>query len=237
MDQAELDGGAAAAEDATEPGATGQTRLGQAYDGLRQLLLSGGVPPGTRLTEAELTSRFNVSRSTMRSVLVRLVQEGYVTSEVNRGVRTRSFSVEEARDIMEAREVIESALAGMAAERATEEEVQGLRATLAEMADCKARGDQAAYSQGNRRFHRQVRAAAHQSTLARAHETLLYPLVMRQYRDLSAQHPRDGSVEEHQAILLGIVTRNPESAAAAMRHHVSSARRALILNHSFQEDS
>ncbi|MFI6550881.1 GntR family transcriptional regulator [Streptomyces prunicolor] len=216
-------------DDVVDPGRTSPTRHSQAYDGLRSLLLSGSVEPGTRLTEADLTRMFNVSRSTMRAVLVRLTQEGYVTSEVNRGVRTRSFSVEEAADILEARETLESALAGKAAERATDEEIAQLRATLREMEDCKARGDQAAYSRGNRLFHQQVKQAAHQQTLAKAYDTLLYPLVMRQYRNLSAPHPRAGSLEEHQAILLAIVTRNPEAAVAAMRHHVASARQALLL--------
>ena len=216
-------------DDVVDPGRTSPTRHSQAYEGLRTLLLSGSVEPGTRLTEADLTRMFNVSRSTMRSVLVRLTQEGYVTSEVNRGVRTRSFTVEEAADILEARETLESALAGKAAERATDEEIAQLRATLREMEECKARGDQAAYSRGNRLFHQQVKQAAHQVTLAKAYDTLLYPLVMRQYRNLSAPHPRAGSLEEHQAILLAIVTRNPDAAVAAMRHHVASARQALLL--------
>lgn len=208
---------------------TSATRSSQAYEELRSLLLSGSIEPDTRLTEADLTRMFGVSRSTMRAVLARLTQEGYVTSEVNRGVRTRSFSPDEARDILEARETLEAALAGWAAERATEEEIEELRATLEAMADALSRDDQAAYSQGNRLFHQQVKAAAHQFTLARAYDTLLYPLVMRQYRNLSAHHPRAGSYEEHQAILLAIVTRNPEAARAAMGHHVATARHALVL--------
>ncbi|WP_433887630.1 GntR family transcriptional regulator [Streptomyces sp. CA-111067] len=208
---------------------TSATRSSQAYEELRSLLLSGSMEPNTRLTEADLTRMFNVSRSTMRAVLVRLTQEGYVSSEVNRGVRTRDFSPEEAADILEARETLESALAGKAAERATEDEIRALRATLDEMADAQSRGDQAAYSQGNRRFHQQVKEAAHQVTLARAYETLLYPLVMRQYRNVAVHHPRAGSYEEHQAILLAIVTRNPDAAVAAMRHHVAAARHALVL--------
>lgn len=205
------------------------SRYGQAYEELRSLLLSGSIEPNTRLTEADLTGMFNVSRGTMRSVLVRLVQEGYVTSEVNRGVRTRSFSSEEAADILEARETLESALAGKAAERATEEDIAGLRGTLEAMEEAQSRRDQAEYSRGNRKFHQQVKEAAHQKTLARAYDNLLYPLVMRQYRNVSAPHPRRGSLEEHQAIFLAIVTHNPEAAVAAMRHHVSSARQMLLL--------
>lgn len=98
------------------------------------------------------------------------------------------------------------------------------------MRQAQERGDQATYSQCNRRFHQGVKHAAHQATLARTYDTLLYPLVMRQYRNLSARHPRDGSLHEHQAILLAITTRNPDAAAAAMRHHVGSARRAPLLD-------
>ncbi|MGV9293944.1 GntR family transcriptional regulator [Amycolatopsis sp. NPDC003676] len=206
------------------------TRYSQVYEELRTVLLSGAYEPNTRLTEADLTTRFEVSRGTIRSVLVRLAQEGYVTSEANRGVRTRSFTLSEAADILEARETLEAALAGKAAERATDREIAELRATLEGMEAAQGKGDQSAYSRGNRAFHQQVKAAAHQATLARTYDTLLYPLVMRQYRNISAQHPRAGSLAEHRAILLAIITRNPEAAAAAMRHHVGSARRALLLD-------
>jgi DNA-binding GntR family transcriptional regulator len=221
----DLNGDNAAPADVKSSG----TRYIQAYEGLRSLLLSGSIEPNTRLTEADLTGKFNVSRGTMRAVLARLVQDGYITSEVNRGVRTRSFSVEEAADILEARETLESALAGKAAERATDEEIGELRAIAEAMSAAQARGDAKEYSQGNRLFHQQIKIASHQKTLARAYDNLLYPLVMRQYRDLGAPHPRQGSLEEHHAILLAIVTRNPESAIAAMRLHVSTARRMLAL--------
>lgn len=208
---------------------TSANRHEQAYDRLVSILLSGRYEPNTRLTEAELTQLLNVSRGTIRSVLVRLAQEGYVTSEVNRGVRTRQFSVADAIDILEAREILEGALAAKAAERATPAELDDLTRTVAAMRQAQLNGDQDEYSRLNRSFHQQVREAAHQQTLARFFDALLYPLVMRQYRDLAAPHPRTRSLEEHQAILSAIITRNPEAASATMRHHIASARRALLL--------
>jgi DNA-binding GntR family transcriptional regulator len=201
----------------------------QAYDRLVAILLSGKYEPNTRLTEVELTKLLNVSRGTIRSILVRLAQQGYVTSETNRGVRTRLFSVEDAVDILEAREVLEGALAAKAAERATQEELDSLARTVAFMRELELKGDQDEYSRQNRHFHRQIREAAHQQTLSGFFAALLYPLVMRQYRDLEAPHPRAGSLDEHQAILSAIITRNPEAASAAMRHHISKARKALLL--------
>jgi DNA-binding GntR family transcriptional regulator len=204
-------------------------RYEQAYDRLVSILLSGRYAPNTRLTEAELTQLLNVSRGTIRSVLVRLAQEGYVTSEVNRGVRTRVFSVADAVDILEAREILEGALAAKAAERAMQEELDDLTRTVSVMREAQLNGDQDEYSRQNRYFHRQIRKAAHQETLARFFDALLYPLVMRQYRNLEAPHPRTRSLDEHQAILSSVITRNPEAASAAMRHHISSARKALLL--------
>lgn len=203
----------------------------QAYGTLVSMLLSGSFEPNTRLTEAELTQMLNVSRGTIRSVLVRLAREGYVTSEVNRGVRTRLFSVADAIDILEAREVLEGALAAKAAERATQGELDDLARTVAVMREAQLKGAPDEYSRQNRKFHQQIREAAHQETLTRFCDALLYPLVMQQYRELAGPHPRPGSLEEHQAILSAIITRNPEAASATMRHHISSVRQSRLLRH------
>lgn len=206
------------------------SRVDKAYHDLRSRLLSGHFAPNARLTEAELTSLLDVSRGTVRSVLVRLAHEGYLTSEPNRGVRTRVFTVDEALAVLEAREVLESALARAAAERVTDLEVEALARTCDQMRAAEYARNAAEYSRLNREFHRQVRAAARQPILSGFVDALVYPLVMRQYRDLTTRHPRADSLSEHLAILAAVQTRNPAASAAAMRHHVSSARRALLLN-------
>lgn len=208
---------------------TGANRTAQAYRELRGLILSGHYPPDSRLTESELTARLQVSRGTVRSVLARLAQEGYVTAEANRSSRTRSFTEDEAIEILETREVLEAALAAKAAERATDEDLAELTETCERMRARSRSGSCEEYSALNRRFHEQVRQAARQATLTRFVDSLLYPLVLRQYRDMERSRPRAAVVQEHEAILAALLTRNPEAAAAAMRHHLSAVRRALQL--------
>ncbi|NKQ53182.1 GntR family transcriptional regulator [Amycolatopsis sp. K13G38] len=221
---------AASTEQAGERGPdAGANRTSQAYQELRSLILSGHYEPDSRLTESDLTGRLGISRGTLRSVLARLAQEGYVTAEANRSARTRSFSVEEAIEILETREVLESALAANAAKRATEAEIEEMTKTCKRMWECQVPGGREEYWELNRRFHEQVRQAARQATLTRFVDSLLYPLVMRQYRDADRTNPRVDSVREHEAILAAIVTHNPEAAASAMRHHLSAARRDLQL--------
>jgi DNA-binding GntR family transcriptional regulator len=206
------------------------SRFTHAYGDLRNLILSGRFAPNARLTEAELTSLLDVSRATVRLVTLRLAQEGYLTSEPNRGVRTRVFTVEEAAEILEAREIAEAALAGKAAVQATDAELDALTKTCEAMAVAEYAHAEAEYSDLNREFHRQIREAAQQRILSGFVDSLVYPLVMRQYRNRTRSHPRANSLNEHKAILYALHTRNPEAAAAAMRHHVASARRALLLN-------
>ncbi|MFJ8825538.1 GntR family transcriptional regulator [Streptomyces sp. NPDC102467] len=216
--------------------AAASSRFTQAYQDLRNLIVSGHFPPNARLTEAELTNRLDVSRGTIRSVLVRLAQEGYVTSEPNRGVRTRVFTIEEAAAVLEAREVLESALAAKAAVHATEPELAELADICAKMGDAEDAHDEAEYSRLNRCFHRHVRTIARQPILSGFVDVLVYPLVMRQFRDLARSHPRANSLNEHCAVLAALLTHNPDAAAAAMRHHVASARRALLLNTASDEE-
>lgn len=208
----------------------GPSRFDQAYQNLRDLIIGGRFEPNYRLTEADLTQLLDVSRGTVRSVAARLAQEGYLSAEPNRGVRTRQFSIEEAIDILEAREVLEAALAAKAATSATDAELDG----MAEIIDLMASADRVRaateYSGLNREFHRRVREAARQQTMSAFVDSLHYPLVMRQYRDLTTPHPRMNSLSEHRAIFYALRTRNADAASAAMRHHVASARRALLLN-------
>ncbi len=206
------------------------SRFMKAYEDLRALIVAGHFEPGARLTEAELTGLLNVSRGTVRSVIVRLAQEGYLTREPNRGVRTRVFTLDEAISVLEAREILESAIAAKCAERATAQELADLRSIWEEMGDADYLSDATTFSKLNQRFHQHIRDCARQPILASFVEQLVYPLVMRQYRNQTTQHPRPDSLGEHHAIVTAIQTRNPDAASAAMRHHISSARRALLLN-------
>lgn len=205
-------------------------RTEQAYQDLRAMIVSGQYEPDARLTESELTAQLQVSRGTVRSVIARLAQEGYVTTEVNRGARTRSFSVDEAVEILETRAVLEAALAAKAAERATEAEIAAMTEVCKRMWDWQFPGGREAYWELNRTFHGQVKQAARQATLAKFVDSLLYPLVVSQYLNNENATPRLESVREHEAILAAIATQNPEAAAAAMRHHLSRVKHTLQLN-------
>jgi DNA-binding GntR family transcriptional regulator len=190
----------------------------------------GDYKPNQRLVESELTVVLGVSRPTLRAVFVALEQENYIMLERNRGARVRQFSPVEADEILEAREIIESALAGLAAAKITKEECGELESIVTQMIEADRAGEGQRYSACNRQFHARILAAADQPTLAQFLAATPYPLVMSQYRDLLTRHPREGSLREHQAILAALQIGNGVAAEAGMRAHLAAARRALTLN-------
>lgn len=63
-------------------------RIGTVYQRLRDLIVSGRLAPGTRITEADVVERFGISRTPVRSALHRLQQEGYIrATKVGRRAR------------------------------------------------------------------------------------------------------------------------------------------------------
>jgi DNA-binding GntR family transcriptional regulator len=190
----------------------------------------GEYAPNQRLVESELSASLGVSRGTLRSVFIALEQENYISLERNRGARVRQFAPSEAIEILQTREILESAATGLAAARITPDELRILDRIMDRMKDADTVQDGKRYSACNKEFHATIIAAAKQPTLSRFISSTPYPLVMSQYRDLQAPHPRGGSLEEHQAILAALRIRNSAAAEAVMRHHIESTRRALTLN-------
>src|SRR5215204_4789941 len=78
---------------------------------LRRAIMYGSIPPGSQLTETELAAQFQVSRGPLREAMQRLVQEGLLRSERNRGLFVVELDDDDARDIYVARAAVEKAAA------------------------------------------------------------------------------------------------------------------------------
>jgi GntR family transcriptional regulator of vanillate catabolism len=84
---------------------------------LRRLLLTGGFTSGERLTELDLVSRLEASRTPVRHALTRLAHEGLLEALPKGGFRVCGFSLDEVWDAIELRGVLEGTAARLAAER------------------------------------------------------------------------------------------------------------------------
>lgn len=96
------------------------------------------LPPGTKLSEATLCDAFGVRRGRVRRALLLLASRKIVELHANRGAYVARPTTQEAHAIFEARRAVEDAVAGLAAERATSEDLDRLEAHL--QAEMRAQG-------------------------------------------------------------------------------------------------
>jgi DNA-binding GntR family transcriptional regulator len=139
-------------EEERKSGVVNRTLVDQVTANLRAAILDGKVVPGQRLKIKDLTQRFGVSHIPIRESLLRLQSEGLVVHLPHRGVTVAALTLDESKDIYDARRVLERAIAERAVGRVTEDIVRGVSAALDDM-ERAANSDMNAYLEAHRLFH------------------------------------------------------------------------------------
>jgi GntR family transcriptional regulator, transcriptional repressor for pyruvate dehydrogenase complex len=206
---------------------------------VRNLITSGRLRPGDRLpAERELAVQIGVSRPTVRAGLRALAAMGVVQSRHGSGTFIPSgpptlgseplsflaalhgFTREE---MYEARRILEVGAAGLAAERATPEQMTTMAEEVANL--FSAMDDPQRFLVHDIEFHRTVAAASGNPIVATLVE-MVSALYYERRRDTAAlatdRNLRDSS-EMHRKIFLAIRTRDPETARAAMNEHLKQS--------------
>jgi len=187
--------------------------------------------PGSRLPkEAELADRFHVSRIVIREAMKILEERGAVEVRAGRGTitmaptadRVKSSLLRLFRDqpipspteierMMELREVLEESAAGLAAIRATPDDLQRIAAALADMA-APGRTDEE-IMEADLRFHLAVAEATHN----RYFEMVLEPLTHVFVLQLQLTDSYNAGVDLHRQIFEKITKGDPVAARQAVR--------------------
>ena len=197
------------------------------YAQVKRDILGGALPGGSLVTEGGLAEVAGVSRTPVREALLRLEGEGLVRLYPKKGALVVPPSVDDARDVLEARVVIEEWAARAVWSRradlfpALEAELAGMRAT-------RTSGDVERLVEHDRRFHEILVTAAGNAVLTRTYQGLRD----RQLTILAAQFRRDGdridrAVTNHVRLLEILRTGTVEGLVAETHTHVHDAVAAL----------
>lgn len=189
---------------------------------LREAILRGAYAPRQRLIEADLADEYGASRFTLRNALIQLESEGLVELQPNRGARVREITVEEAIEITEIRQAVESLVAARAAEKVSDEQIGFLRQVGDQMRAAVEHNELMRYSDLNSTLHSSLRDIADHSASTRVLAQLHGQMVRHQFRLFLVPGRPGTSLPEHLAIIEAVCTRDPDAAAAAMAAHVGS---------------
>lgn len=211
----------AGANDAAEQaaGGPGAASWMPIYDGLHNAIIRHRLDPGAKLVEDEIADAFGVSRTIVRTALQALARDGVVVIQKNRGASVAHPSPDEAREIFEARALVEPRIAALAAGRMREGDGARLRACLvAEHAALAADNPREAVFL-SAEFHRVIAALAGHGVLA----SIVGDLLSRSSLVVALYWRRPEAMCEsraHHAIVEALEERQGEHAASLMRQHL-----------------
>ena len=212
-----------------------KTHADMVYDRLLGQLMNGTFDPGAALNIPSLAREFDVSQTPIREALARLEHTGLVRREALRGYFVAPlFSEVELDKLMEARLVLEPALALEAGRRVTPEFLTRLLVPiddLLRMSESQVVRSFRDYWSADEEFHRLIAEQSANPFLEGAYRSLGGQVQrFRLFVKLGSADARFAA-EEHRQIYDAFSARDPEAAADQMRHHIDSARLRARTDH------
>jgi DNA-binding GntR family transcriptional regulator len=184
--------------------------------------------PGTKLGEDELSEIYNVSRTVVRTALQSLSHSQLVDQRRNRGAFVAQPTVREAKEVFEARALLEPRTAHSAAQRMTDETLARLEAHIKAEHDAIAAGEPGKALRLSGQFHIEISRIADQATIAGfierlvARSSLIIAIYWRRQSALCEKHA-------HHALVDAFRRRDGEDAEALMKSHLLDILTALDL--------
>lgn len=218
----------------------GQNQTVRALLRLRELILSGELAPGERIAELAMVERLGMSRTPIRSALVRLQEEGLLEALPAGGFAVRAFGESDIFDAIELRGTLEGLAARFAAERGV------APALMQEMQEVLSRIDAllapqrlseaafAGYVAENARFHALLAQMSGSALVQRQIEracTLPFAspngFVMATHSGARARDRLVVAQAQHRAAMEAIAAGQAARAEALMQEHARHAHRNL----------
>jgi DNA-binding GntR family transcriptional regulator len=197
---------------------------------LREDILEGRIPAGSRIKVSDIAARYNTSTNPAREALQGLEGEGLVVITPNRGARVRQVDEDMVKNIFDIRDLFEPYFVRAFVELATGEEVAELRRIQERCQAAEDAGDYQTYHIANTALHDHIRdwhPNAEAIRILKRHSFWL--------RSLSRKNPLTialmrQSNAEHWELVEAIEAGDPERAVAAIGRHTRRSREVFLAN-------
>lgn len=193
------------------------------FAALRDEIVSGGLPAGAHLTEAELCRRFGLSTTPVREALQRLVHRGLAVRQVARGVNVRTLAPRDIQDIYELRQLLEPAALRASVPNLTRGQIGELGGILSRARAALDARDMLVLSALNDQFHVAILAGAPNRLMTQWIEMLGDQRRLIAVREWASRDGAAAEYAEHRAILRRIAARDAECAAELLQRHITAS--------------
>jgi DNA-binding GntR family transcriptional regulator len=195
---------------------------------LRRMIITLELPPGIKVSEAELIQRLQCGRTPLREALQRLTEEYLVVSVPRHGVSIAQLSLTDYVQLIEAVSHLESISARLATIRINQDEIQALERILKQSDIALKKDDILAILQYDFEFHQKIAVITRNryltDTVVRLHRLTSRFIYLAWKNGGSAQY----SIEEHKMIFKSMQAKNAQEAERLTFEHTQNAKERII---------
>ncbi len=188
---------------------------------IRDSIIQGELPLGSKVSEQKLADMLQISRSPVREALALLQIEGLIRVLPKRGSFVFTPDEKTVADLCDHRAILESACLKLAIERSPDALVGGLRHGIDQMQQAIMRNDSAAYSHADLQFHRTIIHCSDNRSMAKVYDTTIGPLMaLRTHLFTTMKAHLDRSMAQHAALLEACENKDISRAQSIVTEHV-----------------
>ncbi len=187
---------------------------------IERRVLTGEIAAGARIGEALIAEELGVSRGPVREALRSLAQSGLVEILPNKGAIARTIGLDEVKNLYALRGALFALACQEVARRHDNETMTHLRENMSAMRAALACDDKEAYYRLNVDFHTTIINHSHNQRAIDVYHSVVKEMHLFRRRGLSNVPNIAESVKEHETILAGIVSGDPDAAREAGRIHI-----------------
>lgn len=197
----------------------------QAYDTIKNSILSGEMEPNRLYSETKLSAQIGISRTPVREALQCLSQDGYITVIPSKGFMIRQLNDKDMKDSIEIRCAIEGFCTNMIASQINTEKgkrlLHSLEQSLSDMERALENGIQLErFIDSDHHFHLLLVNYLNNDEFNQIFQRLLYLIRLTSQDALSADGRIKGTLDEHRAYLEALKKGDGPKAYELMIHHL-----------------
>jgi DNA-binding GntR family transcriptional regulator len=204
------------------------TESSRIYQELKQDIVTCTLEPGLSISEQEMCDRYNASRTPVREACRKLCGESLMQMIPFRGYSIPSLTIEEYRNLNELQAIVEPAVAALAAERATQEQIKEIESWASYEYHEGQKNSYYTFLEWNRNFHICIAAATRNHAFWDVVRNVQTRLMRYYYLVIVMDSYGPELIEEHQQLVRAIRAGNPELARTrATEHLLNTSRRSV----------
>ena len=192
----------------------------EVVDCLRDMIVEGALPPGSKVPELELCERFGVSRTPLREALKVLAADGLILLAPHRGAWVSKLTITELEEVFPVMGALEALSGELACERITDRQLEEIRKAHNEMVGYYQARQRQEYFRLNQQIHQAILEAANNQTLAAQYRSLASRIRRARYLANMSDKRWSQAVDEHKRILRALEDRDGGKLATILKQHL-----------------